>query len=132
VRLDHGEARLQALRPAVLIAAQRRGLHDRAERLSAAVRRRMPDPRSHARISAAIDTSVRRRVRALRARLAAAQRVLDLTDPASILDRGFSITTDMQGRVLRNAADVAAGDRIVTRLAHGEVASRVDPPPRSK
>jgi exodeoxyribonuclease VII large subunit len=46
-------------------------------------------------------------------------------DPARTLARGWSITRDAGGRVVRSAAQVAAGDRLVTTVADGEVTSEV-------
>ena len=46
-------------------------------------------------------------------------------DPARTLARGWSITRDAGGRVLRAAAAVTEGDTITTTLADGEVRSTV-------
>jgi exodeoxyribonuclease VII large subunit len=46
-------------------------------------------------------------------------------DPAAVLRRGFSITTGPDGRAVRDAADVAAGATVVTRLAKGQLTSTV-------
>jgi len=56
-----------------------------------------------------------------------------LLDPVHTLARGWSLTTTADGRLVRSATDVAAGDEIITRFADGHVASRVtttsiDPP----
>jgi exodeoxyribonuclease VII large subunit len=40
-----------------------------------------------------------------------------------VLDRGYSITYSANGVVLRDAAEVTPGERLRTRLAHGEVES---------
>lgn len=50
---------------------------------------------------------------------------LELLNPYAVLDRGYSITMDAEGRVVRKAADVAAGSRLVTRLADGTIESTV-------
>jgi exonuclease VII large subunit len=43
------------------------------------------------------------------------------------LARGYSITTDTaSGKVLRDAAKVSAGQALTTRLAKGEIFSRID------
>jgi exodeoxyribonuclease VII large subunit len=52
-----------------------------------------------------------------------------LLDPTRALARGWSITRDAEGRVLRSAADVGAGDELTTTLADGEVRSRVSDSP---
>ncbi len=48
---------------------------------------------------------------------------LGLLNPYAVLKRGYSITTDAQGRVVHAAADVKAGDRLTTRLGEGTVES---------
>jgi exodeoxyribonuclease VII large subunit len=47
-------------------------------------------------------------------------------DPARTLARGWSITRDAQGRVVRSPAAVGPGDHLVTTVAEGEVHSTVD------
>ncbi|HTN78649.1 MAG TPA: exodeoxyribonuclease VII large subunit [Acidimicrobiales bacterium] len=46
-------------------------------------------------------------------------------DPARVLERGYSITRDERGAVVRTAAAVPIGDRIVTTVADGEIVSEV-------
>jgi len=49
---------------------------------------------------------------------------LRLLSPEQVLARGYSITTDAAtGKVLRNAAEVKAGQRLRTRLKKGDVGS---------
>jgi exodeoxyribonuclease VII large subunit len=48
--------------------------------------------------------------------------------PEQVLARGYSITTDAaSGKVLRDAGKIQPGQKLKTRLAKGEVLSRVDP-----
>jgi exodeoxyribonuclease VII large subunit len=65
--------------------------------------------------------------------LAAAGRELDAVeaqvralDPRRTLARGWSITRDADGRVIRSAAALTRGDALVTTLADGAVRSTVD------
>ena len=46
-------------------------------------------------------------------------------DPTAVLGRGYSITRNAAGEVLRDPSRLADGDRLVTTLARGEVESRV-------
>jgi exodeoxyribonuclease VII large subunit len=46
-------------------------------------------------------------------------------DPERALRRGWSVTHTAGGRLVRSAADVTAGDELVTRLADGSVRSVV-------
>lgn len=65
-------------------------------------------------------------VRERRRRSEALAAQLRLLSPQKTLDRGYSITTDpATGAVLRDAAGLAEGKRIRTRLAKGEVDSEV-------
>ncbi|HET9601824.1 MAG TPA: exodeoxyribonuclease VII large subunit, partial [Acidimicrobiales bacterium] len=47
-------------------------------------------------------------------------------DPAHALARGWSITRTADGRLVRAIDQLAAGDRITTTVADGEVHSRVE------
>lgn len=52
---------------------------------------------------------------------------LQALGPEQVLARGYSITTDAKsGKVLRDAAKVRPGQALKTRLAKGEITSRVD------
>jgi exodeoxyribonuclease VII large subunit len=67
------------------------------------------------------------RIETHRARLKSASESVQLLSPQSILRRGYSITLDaVSRRVLRDAREVRPGDSLVTRLAEGEVVSRVE------
>ncbi len=55
---------------------------------------------------------------------AAANRVRAL-DPALVLARGWSVTRDRAGRVVRSAADLVPGDELVTTFSDGAATSRV-------
>src|SRR5438552_2142397 len=46
-------------------------------------------------------------------------------DPTAVLGRGYSITRDAAGKVLRDASKTAQGELIFTTLAHGSVQSKV-------
>ena len=50
---------------------------------------------------------------------------LALLSPYSVLDRGYSLTTDASGAVMRSSDQVKPGDVVRTRLASGEISSAV-------
>ena len=52
--------------------------------------------------------------------------MLRLLAPTATLARGYSITTTTDGSTIRSVTDVQRGTQIVTRLADGEVKSRVE------
>ena len=59
--------------------------------------------------------------------LAATKSRLRLLGPEQVLSRGYSITTDaVTGKVLRDAAQVKAGQGLRTRLKSGEILSRAE------
>lgn len=58
-------------------------------------------------------------------RFSRAETKLALLSPYSVLDRGYSLTVDAAGAVVKDSSALAPGDRIVTRFSRGEVASEV-------
>ncbi len=46
--------------------------------------------------------------------------------PDAVLKRGYSITTDVEGRPIMSPGQVRPGDRVRTRLAEGEIVSQVE------
>jgi len=60
-------------------------------------------------------------------RLDHAEARVRLLDPVNVLKRGWSITRDGDGNVVRSAADVAPGAALVTQVADGTITSTVDP-----
>ena len=61
-----------------------------------------------------------------KARFARLAAMLRLLAPTATLARGYSITTTTDGSTIRSITDVQRGTQIVTRLADGEVKSRVE------
>ena len=59
-------------------------------------------------------------------RLARVAEHLRLLSPDGTLRRGYSITMKTDGSVLTRAADVNAGEQLLTRLADGQVTSRLE------
>ena len=62
----------------------------------------------------------------VKARLHAAEGLLRVLGPQATLERGYSITTDESGRLLRRVEDAAAGQYLMTRLSDGELRSVVE------
>jgi exodeoxyribonuclease VII large subunit len=60
-----------------------------------------------------------------RNRLVQFDALLNERSPLTILNRGYSITRDAQGHIVRDAAQVAVGDDLAIRLARGELGARV-------
>jgi exodeoxyribonuclease VII large subunit len=76
-------------------------------------------------LSARLGFAFVHRLRGCEAKLARLQAALAGLDPAAVLGRGYSITYDAAGAVLRNAHAVQPGERLRTRLAQGELESEV-------
>jgi exodeoxyribonuclease VII large subunit len=68
----------------------------------------------------------RRSVRAERVRLDAANARLRALDPRRVLERGYTITRDANGRAVRTAAEAGSGSLLVTETADGAIRSRVE------
>jgi exodeoxyribonuclease VII large subunit len=67
--------------------------------------------------------SLMHRLDRLSDRLTSRDELLKHIGPEAVLARGFSYTTNAEGRVLKDAAEVNEGDPLITRLAQGTVRS---------
>ena len=85
--------------------------------------------RSRARISLAVErlrtrprTSLDRQVQKLEMHAAAVR----LLDPAITMARGWSITRNAKGDVVRSISEISPGEKVITTLADGSVTSTVE------
>jgi exodeoxyribonuclease VII large subunit len=130
-RLEYGAQTLDSLarrliHPAARLSAHRALLTQWLARLSAAAARRLGEATEALRDGPQrIAVAMRRRLDADRARLARLEVALTALDPSAVLARGYSITRDVEGRILADATGVRAGDLISTMLSHGEIRSTV-------
>ena len=76
-------------------------------------------------LSARLGFSFLQSARACEARLARLRASLDGLDPAAVLGRGYSMTYNSAGELLRDAAQARPGERLRTQLARGELDSAV-------
>lgn len=112
--------------PAARIAAARRELGLLAARLAGSRRHRFASARAHLAESAVrLAHGLARQQAEARARLQTARAALAGLDPIAVLARGYSITRNAAGAVLRDAATVHPGEILVTTLARGQVQSEV-------
>ena len=58
-------------------------------------------------------------------RLADLEKQLKLAGPLQVLNRGFTITTDQRGRIVKSAGQVQPGEQVATRTADGTFGSIV-------
>ena len=61
----------------------------------------------------------------LHARLSQAENLLRVLGPQATLERGYSLTTNAEGKFVRSVADVRTSQTLTTRLADGVVTSTV-------
>jgi exodeoxyribonuclease VII large subunit len=74
-----------------------------------------------------LDRAIWNRLRDGQHRLGRLAGLIEGLSPLNVLARGYSLTTREDGHtVLRDADQVVAGERIVTRLSRGSIASRVE------
>ncbi|MGF1699234.1 exodeoxyribonuclease VII large subunit [Photobacterium makurazakiensis] len=66
-----------------------------------------------------------RRLLNVRHKLAMAAEKLETVSPLATLGRGYSITRDAKGKVVRHANQVKPGDTLITKLANDEIQSIV-------
>ena len=105
----HGRNRLDALR--LRLSARRPDASRARDRLESLA----------GRLQRALRIQLERR----RARVDALTEHLTHLDPRSVLARGYTITRDARGRVLRNAADAVPGQDIRVEFHDGEADARV-------
>ncbi|MFN8009653.1 MAG: exodeoxyribonuclease VII large subunit [Terriglobia bacterium] len=60
-------------------------------------------------------------LRMLKGRIDALQETLQALSPLAVLDRGYAICRDSQGRILKDVSELRVGHHFVVRLAKGEV-----------
>jgi exodeoxyribonuclease VII large subunit len=84
--------------------------------------------RERVRVGERIAGSARGRLREARATIQGMERLCTQLSPERTLERGFSLTRDSGGILLRDPSQVAAGELVTTRLAGGTLTSRVEEP----
>jgi exodeoxyribonuclease VII large subunit len=128
-RLERFRAELARLSPGRQLERRRELLADRGARVESAARRLLRQRAAElaGRAAAArLDRSLAARLEAAETGLAHRRGRLQALSPERVLARGYSITLDEAGHVVRSASDTAAGRRISVRLAAGSLAARVE------
>jgi exodeoxyribonuclease VII large subunit len=98
-----------------------------------ALARRLVHPRERLRTSrqllvqlaARLASATARRLDYFEAQVGRFKASLASLNPGAVLERGYSLTRDAQGEVLRDASRVAEGERLTTTLAKGWIESEV-------
>ena len=76
-------------------------------------------------LAARLVAAMKHRIAEIRAQLDRSEARLSGLDHLSVLARGYSLTLNSANEILRDAAAVAVGERIVTTLARGTIESEV-------
>ena len=122
--MDHARSRLRLLAPSAQVERGFLRLDDLSNRLGAALgatvqarRQRLSEVRSLLR-----ERSPQRRVESESQRLLALWKRLQAASPASVLNRGFVIMRDEDGKPVQKKAAVRKGQRLAAEFADGTVA----------
>lgn len=134
MRLIHPARRIELLRERLDTLAHRlRAAHDRChvsrrnrlESLAVRLTALCPQP-ALARAGLAqwahrLDQALLRRHETARQRIDAMENALALLDPRAVLTRGYSITRDASGHIVKRADELETGARIVVELSQGSL-----------
>lgn len=78
-------------------------------------------------LAARAQRAVSHRLQAAQSQVSTRAGQLESLSPLGVLARGYSLTTRLaDGKLVRQPSDVAVGERVQTRLASGEIISRVE------
>jgi exodeoxyribonuclease VII large subunit len=128
-RLERLRGELARLSPSRQLDRRRDHLDSLGRRLAAAGQRALRDRtaalegrRAPARLRRVVDE----RLRGAALGLAQRRRRLEALSPELVLARGYSITLDEEGRLLRSASETAPDRGIQVRLAKGTLSARVE------
>jgi len=122
---DHARSLALLARSALRLAGRRR--QTVRERLTATAPRAVERARRERRARGErLAGAARAPLREARATLQGMERLAAQLDPQRTLERGFSITRDAAGTLLRHPAQAAAGSVLWSRLAGGMLHSRVE------
>ncbi|MES1242102.1 MAG: exodeoxyribonuclease VII large subunit [Acidobacteriota bacterium] len=127
-RIEEHARALARLGRAALRQAERRQSELRSRLAEATPKRIERGERERIRLGERIAGTAKGRLRETRATLQGLERLCAQLSPERTLERGFSLTRGPGGLLLRDPAQVAAGDLVTTRLAGGTLTSRVEEP----
>jgi exodeoxyribonuclease VII large subunit len=121
-RLLKAAAFLERHRPSVALAARRRRLDMAIFGLEAGMKARLRAT-DHLDRFDDLHNALARRIERCDDRLSALGRELEVISPLRILSRGYTVTTDEQGRILRSAGEAREASMLRTRFADGTIRS---------
>ncbi|MCX5688939.1 MAG: exodeoxyribonuclease VII large subunit, partial [Planctomycetota bacterium] len=108
ISLDRLALRLERCRPAALHAAREQAV---------------------IRLESRLDAAMKHRLASSLALVEAKGRELAAVSPLRVLERGYSVTTDASGRLIRSNKDALPGTLLTTQVSDGRIESRVEGAP---
>ncbi len=126
-RLDDLDARLRrAMSQQLIQSAQQRDRLQHKLRLYSPQRVLQSQQFRLQQIKQKLAQAIQDKLLSERHHLALAAEKLDTVSPLSTLKRGYSISKDQHGNVIRQAGQLSSGDKLITTFADGDVHSTVD------
>ncbi len=125
-RVDEAQQRLRQADPRVRLTAVRERLHAAEQESARLIRARLS--RAELRLQSATAAGEHRlgaRLAAARLRFQPLAARLDALSPVAVLERGYSILSGPDGRVIKAAAEAPAGTEVQARLARGRLRATV-------
>jgi exodeoxyribonuclease VII large subunit len=125
-RTDELDYRLRERLRRRLLAYERRVSDTRAHLRAHDPRRRLAGQRARClELAGALEPQMRLRLARLTGRLDSLQAQLGHLSPLRVLERGYALVQDDQGRLVRRAAQTAPGERLRVRLHEGRLGVEV-------
>jgi len=121
-RLTRASQQLEQNRPSVALATRWRRLDLASYNLNGSMLRQLRTT-EHLNRFDDLHNTLARRIERASDRLSGLGRELDIVSPLRILSRGYTVTSDESGRILRSARDAGVATSLITRFADGTVRS---------
>ena len=126
-RVDSLEARLRHHDLRVRTGEMRRRLEGHTGKLQTAVSRLLVANRNELdRLSAALHGAGQNLLLRRRAHWERLNSQLEALSPKAILDRGYALVFDAEGRLVKESSQLAPGEQVRTQLARGEFVAKVE------
>jgi exodeoxyribonuclease VII large subunit len=118
-----------------LLREARASLSERSQRVAsllALIRQHRPDQvvaisrNRIATLHSQMSERLKQRMEIHAQRLRSAENMMRILAPQATLERGYTITTDERGKLIRSVADASPGIRLTTKVSDGNVKSRVE------